>query len=423
VIEVEQRNVIDFSAREDLDRVLDAVKQGLPEWIASSRDKGIVFGFDGFLDQIYTVVSKRLSVHDYEPVVSMAEWADILKNSAGSAANFEIIEKKRSTGGFVANTAGSLVSLLGSPLQNVTIAGNFGTPDILPIFSDFFAGSYNCKMISIGEPGYTHAYEFDDGKLMMTSFASILTLDANAILASIPEQQLIELLDASDLFGLGYWSITTGMTSIFRYFATTIFPALHKPLHLFLDLASLRKRSDDDIGEAASIIASFPENARVTLSLNDKEAIQLYEALMGQKITDIYPESEISIDNKDVFLFVIGAIHQQLTNCQVIIHSPKYAFAIDRGIGDDGINETICVVPNAFTEKASFLVAAGDAFNGGACLGVLAGCKAEEVLLIGNAVASYFIRTGQRCNQDQTMGFLNQYPQYLEEDHSEIIDD
>ena len=130
----------------------------------------------------------------------------------------------------------------------------------------------------------------------------------------------------------------------------------------------------------------------------------------------------LPIDNKELFLFVIDAIHQQLSNCQVIIHSPKCAFSIINSSIDRNAGEKVCIVPNAYTSQASFTVAAGDAFNGGICLGLLVGCAPEEMLIIGNAVASYFIRTGQRCNQSQVIRFLDQYIQYLEEDHSEMLE-
>jgi hypothetical protein len=405
---------------DDLDRLLQDVQENLPAWIDVARTKGILFGFDGFLDEIYTVVLRRHSVQDYDILQSMGDWGDIIKNSAGSAANFEIIEKKRSTGGFVANTAGSLVSLLGPPLDNVTIVGNFGSPDLLPIFSEFFAGKFGCNMVSIGNPGVTHAYEFDDGKTMMTDFASIVTLDTDAILARVPEADLLQMFDSIDLFGLGYWSITTGMTSIFQFFSSNIFSTLGKPIHLFMDLASLRKRSEPDIREAAGIIAGFPENARVTLSLNDKEAIQLYEALSEQNVTDTFAEADVSIENKDLYVFLLGALQHHLPACQLVIHSPKFAFLATPVTGNpDGSETYIC--PNAYTTQTSFTVAAGDAFNGGLCVGLLAGCSPEEVLLIGNATTSYFVRTGQRCDQSLILAFLGHYKEYLAEDHPEIL--
>lgn len=412
--------VADFSTSTmELDGLLSGVKQNLPRWIASIKTKRVLFGFDGVLDEIYTVVLKRNSVDDYVPLKSIGEWADIVKNAAGSAANFEIIEKKRSTGGFVANTAGSLLELA-APLDDVTLVGGFGTDGIAPPFKELFGTRFNCKMISIGAPGYTYAYEFDDGKLMMTSFASILTLDVATILATIQEPQLVGIMNGTSLFGLGYWSVTPGMTSIFRFFATRVFPAVRKPLDVFLDLASLRKRSDGDIREMATIINQFPEHVRVTLSLNDKEAMQLYEALSRRKVSDNYHDAEISLDNKGLFLFLIEMIHQHLPRCHVIIHTPRFALSI-RGDTKEAGRRQVCIVPNAYTKHATFTVAAGDAFNGGVALGLLAGCTPQEMLVIGNAATSHFIRTGQRCTQEQALCLLRNYQKYLKEDHPEII--
>ncbi len=418
----EKRNpqVADFSIGSmELDGLLSDVGQNLPRWIASIKTKKILFGFDGVLDEIYSVVFKRHSVQDYELVHSIADWGEIIKNAAGSATNFEIIEKKRSTGGFVANTAGSLLAIA-APLEHVTLVGDFGTGEIAPPFKDTFVTKYNCKLISIGTPSYTHAYEFDDGKLMMTSFASVLALDVASLVAKVPEEELIRLIDGTALFGLGYWSIAPGMTSIFRFFATQIFPAAREPLNLLLDLASLRKRSEGDIRDMATVINQFPEHVRVTLSLNDKEAMQLYEALSGRKVADDYREAEISLENKELFLFLIEAIYKHLFRCHVIVHTPRFALSI-RGNTNEAGRRQVDIVPNAYTKHASFTVAAGDAFNGGVALGLLAGCTPREMLMIGNATASQFIRTGQRCTMEQALCLLRNYQKYLKDDHPEVV--
>lgn len=396
------------------------MRASLPNWIASVSDKRVVFGLDGVLDGIYSVVLKRSSVHEYELVHSIAEWADIVKAAAGSATNFEIIEKKRSTGGFVANTSASLLALA-APMEDVTLIGGFGTGEIAPPFKDAFQTKHGCNLVSIGEPGYTHAYEFDDGKLMLTSFASILSLGVGTILAKIPEPELIRLMDGTALFGLGYWSVAPGMTDVFRYFATRVFPLMRTPLNLFLDLASLRKRSDKDIREMTAIINQFPENVDTTLSLNDKEAVQLHDAVSDRKVADIFPGIETSVENKALFVHVIKELRIRVRARHIIVHTPRHAFVISGTSMDPASHALLCIVPNAYTKHASFTVAAGDAFSGGVALGLLAGCTPQEMVVIGNVAASHFIRTGQRCTQEQAIALLRNYRKYLEKDHPGVI--
>jgi hypothetical protein len=248
----------------------------------------------------------------------------------------------------------------------------------------------------------------------------VLTLDVATIVSKIPEKQLVGIVEGTSLFGLGYWSITPGMTDIFRFFAEKIFPATRKPLDLFLDLASLRKRSEDDIRKVAAIINKFPDHVRVTLSLNDKEAKQLYEAVAGRKVADSFPGADSALDGKEVFEFLAGQLHTVLGRCHVIIHTPRFAYSI-RGKTNELGKDQVTIVPNAYTKQASFTVAAGDAFNGGVAAGILAGCTPEQMLLIGNVTTSQFIRTGVRCDQEQFMEFIGHYKQYLQADHPEII--
>nr|MDO8111603.1 hypothetical protein [Candidatus Sigynarchaeota archaeon] len=413
-------NLVDFSAdAKHLELLLQRVEKSLSRWVDAAKAKGIVFGLDGFLDEIYTVILKRYSLKEYDIVHSMAEWAKILEHAAGSAANFEIMVKKRSTGGFVANTAGALLAI-GSALQKVTLIGNFGNAGILPPFNDAFLQKYGCKLVSIGDPGLTNAYEFDDGKLMLTNFTPILSMDVKTLLDKISEDNLVDLLNNASLFGLGYWSINPSMTDIFRFFSTRVFAKLRKPLHLFMDLASLRKRSEQDICLAVDVINSFPKNIFVTLSLNDKEAVQLYEAVSKRKIAEAFPGMDTAGENKALFTFLLGQLHTWLS-CQLVIHTPKNAFSLTPDASSKGAPPSISIVPNAFTKQASFTVAAGDAFNGGVCMGLLGGCAPEEMLLLGNVITSYFIRSGIRCNHVKAIEFLRHYKHYLDADYPEIL--
>jgi sugar/nucleoside kinase (ribokinase family) len=81
----------------------------------------------------------------------------------------------------------------------------------------------------------------------------------------------------------------------------------------------------------------------------------------------------------------------------------------------------IIIVPNAYTKSAKFTVAAGDTFNAGICLGILAGIEPSAMLVLGNVFTSYFIRTGQRGSKTDIHHFMDHYIEYLLLDQSNII--
>ena len=243
-----------------------------------ARKKSILFGFDGFLDEIVSVVKIRHSRESIELMRSMKEWGDRISKAAGSSAGLEVMPKDRRTGGFVANTSQALASFL-HPVGPFNMIGNFGQPQILPIFSDLFEKQLKCKLFSIGNPGVTNAYEFDDGKIMMSNFVPVQGNRPELIEKVIHPNSIIEFLNEGGLIGIGYWSITPGMEEIYQFCQNQIFPKLAHvdQLNIFLDLADIRKKTDADIQRVISLLNSFTDYPATTLSLNDREAIRLAE--------------------------------------------------------------------------------------------------------------------------------------------------
>ena len=388
--------------------LLKDIKANWHSWISDIQKQAIVFGFDGFIDDIMSVVEVRRSLTDVDTVKTMAEWAQKVQKTAGSSIGFETVPKERRTGGFVSNTAQALASII-TPIMDFTLIGNFGYPTPLPIFTEHFKTNLACNLISLGEPGTTLALEFNDGKVMLTNFRPIHEITMDLILKHFNKDELILLLDSASLFGLGYWSITPEASAIFRYLSKNIFPALTHPLEVFLDLADIRKRSKEDIQDLLTIINAFPITIRTTLSLNDREAVSLIRALdLSSKITaDID-----TISSKEDYLQILQILRQQLPITRLIIHTPNIALI--------AVEEMIVIMPNAFTSTPKFTVAAGDTFNAGVCLGILTGCSVEEILLLGNILTSYFIRTGIRGNFGQIEAFSTNFINYLTQDLPDI---
>ena len=59
----------------------------------------VVVGFDGFVDEIITVVDKRHGEGQYEPVKTIAAMADKIRAASGESTNYELIVKQQKLGG------------------------------------------------------------------------------------------------------------------------------------------------------------------------------------------------------------------------------------------------------------------------------------------------------------------------------------
>lgn len=374
-----------------------------------------LFGFDGFVDELYEVVKKRSSLETYEVMKSMKEWAERIEKTAGSGTDCEVLLKKQRTGGFVANTCEALAAFTRLE-KNLTMIGNFGLPSIFDLFEHRFKQVLGCKLISIGNPGHTNAYEFHDGKVMMTNFAPVYSISLNTILAHITKGELKNIVDKCNLIGLGYWSLTPTMPEIFDYYYTQLLSDRKNPMDLFLDLADLRKKKPEDIIKGVEQINRFKSPIRVYLSLNDKEAIELADALSNSYKKNMTFSNVVDYEN---FEKILQFLREYLTCDIIIIHTPKFALLSEKR-KNTKISK-LFAVENALTSTPKTTVAAGDTFNGGICSGILMGLEPAELLLLGNCFTSYFVRTGERGTMTNIIGFLSNYLTYLKEDHSEII--
>ena len=162
---------------------------------------------DGFVDSILHVVATRESAEQYTRMESMAEFGLKITAAAGLSANFEMVPQLLKFGGNGPIMANAL-DAYGTP---VTYVGNLGAPNLHPVFADFAA---RAKVISLAEPGYTDAIEFDDGKLMFGKHLSLREVNWENLLEHIPLERLVKIFNDSTLIALVNWTMLTGMTRI-----------------------------------------------------------------------------------------------------------------------------------------------------------------------------------------------------------------
>jgi sugar/nucleoside kinase (ribokinase family) len=342
-----------------------------------------VVGFDGFVDTILHVVKTRQSPTKYEPYTKMSEWAERVGAAAGISANFEFAQQMVKLGGNGPIMANALVAA-GTPL---TYIGCLGKPALHPVFDDF---SKRAKIISVAEPGYTDALEFEDGKLMFGKHQSLKEVNWQNLTKHLPEAQIIKLFREAGLVAMVNWTMLTNLTGVLQKLLTQVMPKLSgEKRWVFFDLADPAKRSREDLLGVIKLIAKFEKHANVILGLNLGEARQVSEVLGLGPVDETY----------GTVTHAASQIRKKLKVHTVVVHPVQFAAAADAK------GSTHVVGP--FTAKPKITTGAGDHFNAGFCLGRLSGLGIAESLQIGVATSGFYVRSAKSPSVNDLVKFLN----------------
>lgn len=361
--------------------------QAVLDQLSGARNKlakaKTLVGLDGFIDTIIHVVSQRESATQYTRMATIGDFSKRVGAAAGLSANFEFVSQMVKLGGngpIMANALGSY----GAP---ITYIGNLGEPNIHPIFADFAKRA--ARVISIAEPGYTDAIEFEDGKLMCGKHDSLRAVNWASILKHIPEEELIALFEESSLIAMVNWTMLPAMDAIWSKIQSRIAPKLTgEKRWFFIDLADPAKRTREDIAEALKLIAKFQKHFRVILGLNLQESRQIGEVL-GLCAPD---------DTADQVTTHAAHLLEKLKIDTVVIHPTAFAAAAD----STGATH----VAGPFTAKPKITTGAGDHFNAGFCVGRLLGLDLASSLQIGVATSGFYVRQAKSPRLEDLKKFL-----------------
>jgi sugar/nucleoside kinase (ribokinase family) len=341
-----------------------------------------VVGFDGFVDTILQVVKTRQSPTKYEPYTKMADWGARVAAAAGVSANFEFAQQMVKLGGNGPIMANALTSF-GTPLSYI---GCLGSPSLHWVFADF---AQKAKVISIAEPGYTDALEFEDGKLMFGKHQSLKEVNWTNLTKHLPEPKLIKLFNDAGFVAMVNWTMLTNLSEVLQKLLTRVFAKLKGERRwVFFDLADPAKRSREDLLAVLKLIAKYEKHARVILGLNLGEARQVAEVLGLGEVDETY----------GTVTHAASRIREVLKVDTVVVHPVEFAAA------SDASGSTHVVGP--FVAKPKITTGAGDHFNAGFCLGRLLGLDLASSLQAGVATSGFYVRTAKSPSVQDLAKFL-----------------
>ena len=365
-------------------RTLDLLHDDSAGRIAKSP---ALVGLDGFVDTILHVVAQRQSATEYTRMAETREFAERVAAAAGFSANFEMVTRMVKLGGNGPIMANALARFG----TRVTYLGNLGVPNLHPIFAEFAAACE--RVVSVADPGFTDAIEFEDGKLMCGKHGSLKDVDWKNIVSRLPVPELTGIFADSALIALVNWTMILHTTAILRSILSEIVPHLPPAAGggrrwMFFDLADPAKRTREDIAELLEVLMEFQKSFRVILGLNFQESRQIGGVLgLGEPG-----------DTPDAVADHAAHINALLRLETVVVHPTHFAAAADA-------NGAASVL-GPYTPNPVITTGAGDHFNSGFCLGRLLGGGLEESLQLGVATSGFYVRHAQSPSLDDLAAFL-----------------
>ncbi len=354
---------------------------------ADPRGCRVVTGFDGFVDEMITLVGERRALDDFTAVPDIASFGALISAAAGHSSLREIVVNDVHPGGCAVNLADGLASL------GVTVDcfATLGEP-MHPAFGEI-AGKCHGFHSWGREPGRTLAFEFNDGKLMFSSVKQLADFTPQSVREQLADGHYAAACAAAHVIALTDWTLYPHMTGVWRMLQQEVFSKLSQRPAIFIDLVDPSSRSAADIREMAAILRDFEAGGPVTLGLNGNEANILCRL---HDLSAAAPEATPEESLQQAF-----ALRERIGISRVVIHRIPFAVSASaRG----GFVQTGPFCPNP--KKST---GAGDRFNAGFCLGLALDRDDAEMLALGCAVSGFFVRNARSASQQELVDFLNRW--------------
>lgn len=348
----------------------------------ASIPASVVVGFDGFVDEMITPVAKRSSLDCFEPVPDIGTFGSLISSSAGQSSLREIVVQAVHPGGCAINLGDGLAAL-GVPLDCFATLGEPIHSAFSEVISRFrFTRSWG------REPGRTLAFEFSDGKLMFSAVRQLADFTAGSVGEQLKDGAYLKACREAAIIALTDWTLYPHMTEVWDLLQKEVYSRLDHQPHFFVDLVDPSTRSQQDILAMLQTLAGFERHGSVTLGLNGNEANILARLLK-------LPEAA---RNAEDYQRLAADLHRCIAISSVVIHQPRFAAAAERG-QTATIAGPHCAQPLKST-------GAGDRFNAGYCLGIIAGGTLEERLVLGCASSGFFVRRARSASRAELLEFL-----------------
>jgi len=352
-----------------------------------SQPKGkVIFGIDGYIDEVWQIIETRENAEIFTLRETMKSFAELITACGEGGVSNEIMRKRRTYGGFCANT-GKAAANMGAC---TTLLGMFGHNSIEPVFQPLqdIAG-----LVSVGDPAICHIFEFMDGKIMLPYIHEVTGFNWGSLTSMLTNTKLKELYKSADIIALGYWSLMPAFDEIITGLCEN-FIRHDGSQRMFFDFADIRKRDSTSLNHTLRLLDRLSKQYQLpmSLSLNEHEA-----ALLFSYYDEVFDENQPETSTEN-----LTALRDKLGLDELIVHTPYFAAAAT-------LTEGAIMVPQRHCDKPVITTGAGDNFNGGyvaCCLGKL---TLYERLLASNAATGFYVRSGYSAGVADLLSEITAY--------------
>lgn len=345
-----------------------------------------LLGFDGTVDVICKPVESRHGLgKQFTPFPKIRDFGQRVINADGKSAMIEIFNELEKVGG----NGPIMANALANSGIGVDYIGSLGTPDLHTVYHDF---AQRIKVHSVTQPAVTHALEFSNGKVMLSSISSYEEINAETLAKVLGEKEMIGLIQQSQLCCLLNWTCLPGMNSILRWYLEKLLPELGPSGDriFFFDLADPSMRSADDLNVVLDLIGRFEPFGRVTLGMNLNEAQKVCRTIGLNE-----PESE-----HDSLCNALTSIREKLGIDTVMAHPTDFAACATA--------EGSWAVDGPHTTTPVITTGAGDHLNAGFCLARLLKFSPEDSLKLGVLFSGYYVRKAKPPTLGNILEFISE---------------
>jgi sugar/nucleoside kinase (ribokinase family) len=342
----------------------------------------VAIGFDGFVDEMISLVGERQSLGEFKAVPNIATFGKLITKAAGHSSLREIVINAVHPGGCAINMGDGLAAL-GVPVDSFATLGEPVHPAFASVI-DGFRSSHSWGR----EPGRTLAFEFNDGKVMFSAVSQLAEFTPDYVATRLADGAYATACAGAQVIVLTDWTLYPHMTAVWRLLQNKVYAHLtHRPA-FFIDLVDPSSRSSADIRAMLDTLPGFAAIGPLTLGLNGNEA-NILARLLG------FPEADNITESVPT---QAQSLRERLGVAEVVIHHNKIS-AVANAAETATMDTFYCAKPKKST-------GAGDRFNAGYCLGLLLNLDARSRLICANASAGFFVRSARSASLSELADFI-----------------
>jgi hypothetical protein len=343
-----------------------------------------VAGFDGFVDEMITVVGERRGPGDFQAMGSMQELGRVLDAAAGRNTLREIVVRSQDAGGCAVNLGDGMAALGVA----VDFHGTIGVPRH-PAF-DEVAGRFRSATALGRVYGRTLAFEFPDGKAMFSAVEQLAELTPELLARATADGRFAADCAAAGLIALTNWTLYPHMTANWAWLQRDVLPKLRQKPWLFIDLVDPSGRAPAEVKAMLETLRGFQGPTRAVFGLNLTE-LDAVSRVLGMPACA--PDGAALAARA-------AELRARLGVEQVVIHNARVTAVAEE-------TRTVAQAPGPHCANPKKTTGAGDRFNAGYCLGLLLGLDAAGRLALGSASGGFFVREARSGTRAELAAFVD----------------